>query len=540
MQVKYSILGYLGLLFLIIGLLAWAIVTELTTLAVVFMSLGGVVLLAYISINISYLVQKITGKTAVAGANMFISIVIFGAIVVFLEMILTRHSQKIDMTEAKKFSLASQTIQLLEGLEEPINMLYLENPSDPGATQNVKDMMELYQHHSSEVTYEIIDPERQPEKVEELAPVTLGAIYLQKGDVHEKVSPVDENNLTNAFLKIAKGGNRVVYFTTGHDESGLESQENNGLFAMNQVLSEEGYEPKDLQLYTEGSVPDDAVAVVIAGPQKPFFEPELDALKTYLDAGGKLFVMIDPEKNTGVEKLLEEHYGIVFGNNWVVENNPFMRMFGGSPNAPVISEVEEHPITSAFSNGVPAIMFPIVQSVRLKEELPEGVEGTEILKTSSESWIETDLEEIRRTSSVELNTGIDERGPVPIAVTVSKPIEDGGAVEETDDSLEEEDSTEDNVEELDVTNEMRIVAFGDSNFAQNANYRNSMDLFSNCVNWLARQEDMISIRPKDDSGQPIMVSQFDANKLFYTSMIITPGAVAIFGAFVCIRRRYRG
>lgn len=537
MEAKYSILGYIGLLCLVVSLLGWAILTMFVHWFVItFLVLGVLGILAFASQNVEYIQYRLTKKSTAAGANMFVSVVIFGAIVVFLQILLTRHSTIFDMTEAKKFSLASQTIQLLEGMEEPINMLYLENPTDPGATTRAKELMDLYKHYSDELTSEIIDPEREPEKVEELAPVSLGAIYLQKGAAHEKVSPVDENNLTNAFMKLVKGGSRVVYFTTGHDESSIESQETNGLFAMNQILTEEGYEPKELQLYTMESVPDDAVAVVIAGPKKPFFEPEFDALKNYLDQGGKVFVMLDPERETGLDQFFADNYGIEFGNDWIVEYNPMMKLFGGSPNAPMAAEMGDHPIMQAFKNGMQAMTFPIVQSVKLKTSMPEGITGTEILKTSESSWIEKDLAAIRQSGTVGKDPG-DEVGPISLAVAVSKPIENAGA---PDEGSADDENSEDNVEELDAAPEMRIVAFGDANFAQNSNYRSSMDLFTNTVNWLSQQEDLISIRPKDDSGQPIMVSVVSAKMLFYTSLIITPGIVAIFGAFICLRRRYRG
>lgn len=536
MEAKFSFLGYIGLLCLVIGLLGWAIITQMHWFVILFLILGGLSLLGFASMNVEYLKYRLTKKSTAAGANMFVSVIIFGAIIVFIQILLTRHSSIFDMTEAKKFSLATQTTQLLEGIEEPINMLYLENPQDPGGATRAKELMELYKHYSDELTYEMIDPEREPEKVEELAPVSYGAIYLQKGAVHEKVSPIDENNLTNAFLKLVKGGSKVIYFTTGHDEGGLESQEPAGMFAMNQVLTEEGYEPKELQLYTMDSVPEDAVAVVIAGPRKPFFEPELEALKNYLDQGGKVFVMLDPERDTGLDAFFAENYGIVFGNDWIVEFNPLMRLLNTSPNQPMAAEMGDHPIMQAFQNGMQAMSFPIVQSVKLSPTMPEGMTGTEILKTGAQSWIKTDLEEIKRTKLIDPNPlPGEERGPVSLAVAVSKPIEVTDSPDES-----EEEITDDNVEKLDETPEMRIVAFGDANFAQNSNYRSSMDLFTNAVNWLSQQEDLISIRPKDDSGQPVMVSVVSAKMLFYTSLIITPGVVAAFGTFICLRRRYRG
>ena len=87
---------------------------------------------------------------------------------------------------------------------------------------------------------------------------------------------------------------------------------------------------------------------------------------------------------------------------------------------------------------------------------------------------------------------------------------------------------------------MRVVVFGDSDFIQNDRYLSSSDLLINAVNWLVQQEDMISIRAKDDSGQPIVLDAQKANVIFYMTLIVFPLMVALFGLFMVIWKRVRG
>ena len=540
MRSKYSILAFAGLFLLAVGLLTWAIRLELTTYAVVPLALGGIAVLVYVGMNVSFLTEKVTKRSAVAGANMAVSIIIFLAIVVFLELILSKHSKKFDFTESKKFTLATQTVHILEGLSEPIKMLYLENHASPQTNERTKELLELYQGRTKQLSYEVVDPDKEPEKVQELAPVTLGAVYILKGAQKEKVSPVDENTLTNGLMKLVKGRNRVVYFTTGHDEHSIDSKETDGLMGMKQVLEEEGYLAKNLQLFTMEKAPEDAVALVIAGPKKPFLETEVQALATYLKQGGKLFAMLDPEYEIGVEKLLNESYGVELGNDWVLENNPLVKLFGGKPYIPLIAEVGNHPIVDAFGSSVPPISFPLVQSVSLKKQMPEGVEGTEIIKTSAQSWAEKDLEALKNTGLAKFDEGVDQQGPISIAAALSKKVDEADIVKPATEANEATEAADLGAEKLDATPETRLVVFGDSDFAKNNAFRNSMDLFINSINWLAKQEDLISIRPKNDAGKPLMVSQYQANLVFYSSLVILPGAVAIFGTFICLRRRLRG
>ncbi|MFB3785124.1 MAG: GldG family protein [bacterium] len=541
MQSKLTALGILGLIVIAAGLLVWAVQTVLTPYSVTPLILGGVLLLIYVLRNIGFLSAKLSRRNAVEGANLVFGVVIVLAILIFLEMILTRHSTRFDLTEAKKFTLATQSIQAVKTLKEPLTLQYLVNPSTPSETQKAKDLMELYTFYSDKVKTEIIDPEKDPQKVQGLTAVTLNAVYVRKGEKeteHEKVSPVNENNLTNAILKLTKGGGKVIYFTSGHGEHSIEdSTERDGMGKMKGILEEEGYQVKGLSLVSQEEVPDDALAVVIAGPDKPFLETEVQTLQNYMKYGGRIAAFLEPEANTGLNPFLEKDYGIQLGNNWVVEQNPLMRIFGGSPVAPIMSVLEPHPIVDAFGGQAQAVMFPIVQSVRLAKPLPEGVTGTEFIKTSDKSWAETDVQGLRQAGKASFDQGADQLGPIPIAAAVSKPAE-----EKVKDATEEkaaEASASEPGEEKEKP-EARLVVFGDCDFITNKQWMQSIDLFMNTINWMAKREDLISIRPKEDSGKPVTITEVQARFVFYSSLVVLPAFVAVMGTVICVRKRIRG
>lgn len=540
MQSKLTAVGILGLIVIAAGLLVWAVQTVPTPYSVTPLILGGVLLLVYVLTNIGYLSAKLSRRNAVEGANLVFGVVIVLAIMIFLEMILTRHSTRFDLTEAKKFTLATQSIQAVKALKEPLTLQYLVNPSSPAESQKAKDLMELYTFYSDKVKTEVIDPEKDPQKVQGLTAVTLNAVYVRKGEKeteHEKVSPVNENNLTNAILKLTKGGGKVIYFTTGHGEHSTEdSTERDGLGKMKGILEEEGYQVKDLPLVSQEEVPDDALAVVIAGPDKPFLETEVQTLENYMKYGGRIAAFLEPEANTGLSQFLEKDYGIQLGNNWIVEQNPLMRIFGGSPVAPIMSVLEPHPIVDAFGGQAQAVMFPIVQSVRLAKPLPDGVTGTEFIKTSDKSWAETDIQGLRQSGKASFDQGSDQLGPIPIAVAVSKPAEE--KVKDATEAKPAEAAAEPGEEK--EKPEARLVVFGDSDFITNKQWMQSIDLFMNTINWMAKREDLISIRPKEDSGKPVTITEVQARFVFYSSLVVLPAFVALMGTAICVRKRIRG
>ncbi|MDX9755340.1 MAG: GldG family protein, partial [bacterium] len=446
MRSKNTILGLLGLLLIAIGLVTWGIMMKMNTYAVIAMAGGLLLVLAYVFMNIQYLSQKLTGRTAVEGFNMAVSLAVFLIIVVFAEILLVRHSTRFDFTQVKKYSLANQSIQLARDLKSPITFMFLENPNDPQSTERAKELMELYAHYSDQIKVEVVDPQRDPQRVEQLAPVTLGAIYVQKDEQHEKVAPVDENNLTNALLKLTQGSQKIVYFTTGHNEpsiEGTDTENREKIVGICDMLKEEGYQVKSLPLATMESIPEDAAAVMVVNPVIPFLQTEIDTLFNYIDKAGKVLFFLDPETNSGLEAPIEEKLGILLGNDWVLENNPAMRLFGGQPTAPLMAGVGNHPIVDAFGGRISALPFPFVRSVQVSEVLPTGVEATELIKTGAESWAESNLTALKTTRRAEYNEGEDQQGPITIAVALTKQVDAADAAVE--DSTPEETGDE-NVE----------------------------------------------------------------------------------------------
>jgi ABC-type uncharacterized transport system involved in gliding motility auxiliary subunit len=183
---------------------------------------------------------------------------------------------------------------------------------------------------------------------------------------------------------------------------------------------------------------------------------------------------------------------------------------------PVVAEYEEHAITRDF-NFMTA--YPDAQSLALSESLPNGVEATAFAKTGQNSWAEKDAAEIKQ-GRVELDANIDTRGPVPIAVAATR------ALAENPGNLEEEGKEK-----------SRIVVFGDSDFAANYlfDFQKNGDLFMNALSWLAEEEDLIAIRPKDPEDRRLNLTAAGSKMILLVSVFFLP--LASFLAAVVIYRR---
>src|SRR5439155_25457673 len=125
---------------------------------------------------------------------------------------------------------------------------------------------------------------------------------------------------TNAIIKVVSGQQRKVYFSQGHGAKDSVSTEREGYSTVAQALGRENYTVDKLVLAQQGAVPDDASVVIVAGPKNDFFPPEIEALKKYLDKGGKLLLALDPPERADSQPVtnliaLAHDWGVQVGNN---------------------------------------------------------------------------------------------------------------------------------------------------------------------------------------------------------------------------------
>ena len=154
-------------------------------------------------------------------------------------------------------------------------------------------------------------------------------------------------------------------------------------------------------------------------------------------------------------------------------------------------------------------IFPLVRSVTTAEKFPEGAEIRELFTTADEqSWAETELDELteRRGPAPE-----QKLGPIGLAVAATIPRGEDVA--------------------------SRLVVVGDSDFIANeltsAPLLNA-DLFLNMMNWVAQDEDLISIRPREPEDRRISLSARERTNVFFLSLFIIPGVVVVTLALIHI------
>ena len=499
--------------------------------------------------------QRSTQTSTNAIATTVAAIAILG----ILNFVGVRYSSTLDVTETQQFTLASQSQQLLDNLEEPVRVLIF----DEAIAAADRDLLQRYQNQSEKFKFELINPREQFGLAQEFQVSTIGEVYLAQGErktlvttLGQEQGGLTESTLTNALQQFLVTNQEPIYFVQGHGERPLEVGEG-GMFDAVSALGDRNFEARPLILAQEKAVPDDGVAVAVVGPQRSFLPGEVQLLEDYLNNGGRLLLFLDPAIETGMEPLLE-NWGVALDGRIVIDASIASQLVGLQPDMPVATQYGNHPITSTFQEGIS--FYPSVQAVTTTEQT--GVTVANLVETSDQSWSETNPTE----DPLQFNPGVDSRGPLALGMVATKEvtakIEDAteagsnegtgeDAAEETGENSEEtEDNTDTNGDEnaaeaegnetetpdsnnAEEIKEGRLIVFGTSTFIADGLFTQQLngDVFLNSVSWLSdRDESSLALRPREASDRQLLITEFESNILRLLALAILPlGALGTAG-----------
>jgi ABC-type uncharacterized transport system involved in gliding motility auxiliary subunit len=523
----------------VLGLLGWlGVALVLAAVAISFLrpewqwyrglALAGLVCtLLYVLSQWREIAREFSGRQARFGTLAVASILVVLGILAAINYLAARHNKRWDLTAAGQYTLSEQTKKVLHDLKKPVRVTVFARTEE---FERFRTRLEQYQYETSQLPVEYIDPEKRPALAEKLKENTLGTIVLEYEDRVQRVTSNTEQDLTNGLIKVVQGEQHKVYFLQGHGERDTSGSDGGGYGAIAQALTADNFTAERLVLLQQ-EIPADAKVIVIAGPTSDLLQPEIDRLKQYLSKGGKLLVLIDPPQKADAPPLsnllaLLKEWSIDVGLNAVLD--PLSRLRGAEADVPVAAPpYPYHAITSTFRM---LTAFPFARSVKPVEGASGGRTPTSFVQSGPSSWAETDLKRLttRGEAQPDLEAG-DIRGPVSMAVAISAPVADSTPPEGAP-PVETEPPQKP---------ETRVVVVGDSDFASNAvlNMGGNKDLFLNIVNWLAQQENLIAVRPRDPEDRRITVSAGQDRMIFWFTVAIMPGLILFAGVHAWWRRR---
>jgi ABC-type uncharacterized transport system involved in gliding motility auxiliary subunit len=318
-----------------------------------------------------------------------------------------------------------------------------------------------------------------------------------------------EQELTNAIMKVAQGQRPRVYMLTGHGEASPTDDGPTGYKASVDDLVGEGYEVAVLNLVERRRVPEDAAAVLIAGPRLMLLPPEIAELSRYLEAGGPLAVFLEPGTKHGLGPLLGG-WGVQVNDDLVIDLSPFGTMFGGGPDTATSTDFADHPVTAQLSGST--VVMPRSRSLSVNPGT--GTQPVPLVKTGLRAWGETD--KVQGDAEVGWNEG-EVKGPVTLAVVAERFDED------------KQQSTG------------RLIVSGDASFASNQ-FRGlgaNRNLFLNLMGWLTAQEDKVAIRPRTRGANQIVLTPGQREGIAFFVLYLLPVLLLSIGLGIWLVRKQR-
>lgn len=451
----------------------------------------------------------ISGRQAHYGSNALVMSLAFIGILIVVNVLVFQNPKTWDFTEGQIHTLAPQSLQALAALPDKVTALAFFSAQTPSDT--AKQLLDDFKTSSKgKFDFRFVDPNADPVLARQYGVTGDGKIVLTMGKQNETAAFADENTLTQALIRLISPGSRVVYFLTGHGEPDINGSDAASLSRARQTLEGKNYTVKTLNLAATNSIPQDAKAVVVAGPTSPLLDQEVTQLRAYVDGGGCMIVLEDPTPFTKVgtnpdplASYLTAAWGITLQNDVVIDltsNQPF--------NAISSSYSSTAPITQHMTT---VTIMPQTRSLGIDKSLPANVTVTPLILTSQQSWGETDLSSLQSPQQISFDAATDIAGPLTLAASGVNSTTNG-----------------------------RIVVFGNSVFATDKGfdaYANG-DIFTNSVDWAAQQTNLINITPRTPVARTFNPpAQLPFLVIMLGSVIVIPGLILVAGISSWMARR---
>jgi ABC-type uncharacterized transport system involved in gliding motility auxiliary subunit len=433
------------------------------------------------------------------------------AIVVVANVLAERYNKSYDATSNKRYSLSDQTKKIVQGLKQDATIVYFNQST---RFEQGKDLLDQYANLSRKLHVEYVDPDKNPQLAREDGIRNFGTAIVQMGDRKEEAKSMTEEGITGAFIRDLKGGTRTVCFVSGSGEHQADDSSRDGLSRFKDLLGKDNYQSQTIDLLQKAEVPGDCTALVAAGPTRNYEQPEVDAIKKYVEDGGRALFMLDPPLKIGTSEIADndaltgllQSWGVTLNKDLILDLNPIGQLAGLGPQVALVTSYTSQPIVNDMKGT--ATGFPLARSLEAKSTEKTSVQ--KLFDSSGSSLATSNL----HSASVDVRDPNNKKGPLTIAAAgtydTGKPNSQG-----------------------------RFAVVGSSSWAANRfiDFNGNSDLALNTINWLSSDEDLISIRPKPPEDRRITMTRAQMIWVRSASQFLLPLVVVVAGMSVWWRRR---
>lgn len=466
-------------------------------------------------------------------------------------VLVARFYTRWDVSSEGLYTLSPATRGILHDLREPVTLTVLLARTDP-LLPPLRQLLTSYGAETPKLEVKVVDPEQSPAelvalqqkygisagKAEDGRVVTDAVILIARGDrtwfvtSDELGTPEDdgrqkprlEQALTEGLASVLGAEKAKLCFATGRGERSLDDVGPEGLAELRRRLEKSNYETESLDLTRPDA--ERALApcrlLAIFGPEQPYGADAAARVVAYVKGGGNAVVLASPElgedsrvRASGLEPIAELA-GVHLERNVVLETNAERRMPRGAGEVFFASPVEHAATRGLVLQGGKQELGVVVSKSRSLTLVSGGL-AKPLLESSPDALAIEDLGAL-----------LDGKGPPADAKRDKRTLVAAAELPKPAGSTEKHGP--------------RLVVSGFSGLGTAQSYRDpalvgNRLLFENALAWAAARPPIVSVPEKPARAVGLALTEDSLGEVLRYVLIYMPGAAALIGVFVLLRRR---
>ena len=473
------------------------------------------------------LVGTISKKHIKNGSYSMAMAAIFIVIVVVINMIVgaipSKYSQ-LDVSSSKLYTIGDETKKVLKALDKDVTIYQIAQSGSEDDT--ISNLLKRYEDESKHIKVEVKDPVVNPKFASEYTTDDLAAnsLIVVCGDRNKVISYNDmystsvdyntwqqtttgfdgEGQITSAIGYVTSEDLPIMYTLSGHGEKDLDS-------SFKEDIQKANIDIKELNLITEGKVPDDADCLMIVSPTSDISEDEKAEILDYLEAGGKAMIFSDYTQDDlpNFDAVLA-NYGVKRAEGIVFEGDS--QHYGMQMPYYLVPTVNSTDASSETASAGSYVLAPYAQGIQKTDDVRDTVTIDSILTTSDQAYSKINMQ----SSQIEKEDG-DVDGPFDLGVAIT--------------------------EKLDDDKETQIVYYSTANLMESQVNQmvsgGNEKLLLESLSWMTSTDESssVSISSKSLQSASLTVTDYDAAFWKICTIGLIPGVFLVAGFLIWLRRR---
>ena len=471
--------------------------------------------------------ESMNGKYLKNGSYSVVISAIFIVIVIVINMIVGSLPSKyteFDVSSQKLYSIGDETKAYLKKLDKDITIYQVVQSGSEDDT--ISNLLSRYKDESKHIKVEVKDPVVNPKFASEYISDDLASnsLIVVCGDRNKVINYNDmystsvdyntwqqtttgfdgEGQITSAIGYVTSENLPIMYTLSGHGEKDLDS-------SFKEDIQKANIDIRDLNLLTEGKVPDDADCLMIVSPTSDISEEEKTEILDYLEAGGKAMIFSDYTQDDlpNFDAVLE-NYGVKRAAGIVFEGDS--QHYGMQMPYYLVPTVNSTDASSETASAGSYVLAPYAQGIQKTDDVRDTVTIDSILTTSDQAYSKTNMQ----SSNIEKEDG-DVDGPFDLGVAIT--------------------------EKLDDDKETQIVYYSTANLMESQVNQmvsgGNEKLLLESLNWMTSTDDSnsVSIPSKSLESTSLTVTDYDAAFWKICTIGLIPGVFLVAGFLIWLKRR---